>query len=240
MAGIFVLVFICEFERSYYSSDPNYKLFTATQRFFYMSLRPIGMYIMGIFITSVITDFIKVLVVYPRPYFFDENPRFCHEISVNENLTLEERYGLTSFPCHLSTISAFTTFLASCYTHTSVSLHSISLVKPIFCGCFFLLTIAGGIYRVTINYNHWIDVVCGIAIGSFFGYIVNLVLLQSYKSRNQIITENAWKLLLPRATLPKQNGFSHSSEGNTVHSNRSNSRNGRQIRRSSQPYWLSD
>lgn len=38
---------------------------------------------MGIFITSVITDFIKVLVVYPRPYFFDENPRFCHEISVN-------------------------------------------------------------------------------------------------------------------------------------------------------------
>lgn len=101
------------------------------------------------------------------------------KIYISGKLTMEERYGLTSFPCHLSSLSAFTTFLAACYTHSSSSLHSAPFLKPMVVSCLFLFTISGSVYRVNINYNHWPDITCGLALGASFAYIIVSLFFQN-------------------------------------------------------------
>ncbi|GAV08296.1 hypothetical protein RvY_18011 [Ramazzottius varieornatus] len=188
-----VVILIGELGYWLFSSKPKkvvrahciyFKLHLMPRRFF----RFAGIFVLGLLTTSIFTDFAKLLIARPRPYFLQVCDMQCinadGSTTTNDNdncIDEDPRHARTSFPSFHSSIALFSAVYASIYIHSLLTARGARLLRPIL--VFIALTFA--VFEAASRYltrrNHWQDVLVGGILGTLIALYLGVVVANAFR-----------------------------------------------------------
>ncbi|XP_055338580.1 phospholipid phosphatase-related protein type 1-like [Paramacrobiotus metropolitanus] len=193
-----VTIFIGELGYWLFSSKPKkvvrahcigFKLHLMPRRFF----RYAGLFLLGLFTTSIFTDLVKLLIGRPRPYYL----RVCHatcinpdgttHINNNEHCILEDmRFAQISFPSFHASVAAYSALFLSVYLHSILTARGARLLRPILLFSIIAGAAFVGISRYLMNKNHWQDIVTGYILGAITALYLGIFASNSFAERSAV------------------------------------------------------
>jgi len=162
----------------------------------YRILSPMGFIIIGLTMSTIITDIGKKLVGRLRPHFLSVClPNYkmfnCSDgyitgnvcTSSNRNILLEARL---SFPSGHASISVFASVVLALYVEYKVQTKHFTVAKPFTQFVLISLGVCCSLTRISDYWHHWSDVLAGFLIGTLFAVytIFGLMKLHNEKCEN--------------------------------------------------------
>ncbi|CAG0883182.1 unnamed protein product [Darwinula stevensoni] len=136
----------------------------------------LGLFLLGIFGTSLILDSMKRMYSYPRPYMGIT----CGNSSIPNSCWIEPSCGLfhdwTSFPSHNAGISFFALLFLSLYVYHHHLARSWKIARTVFMGGLILMALVFGASRIQLHENHHQDVWVGSVIGGALALAIMITL----------------------------------------------------------------
>ncbi|KAG8292951.1 phospholipid phosphatase-related protein type 1-like [Homalodisca vitripennis] len=168
-------------------------------------IRIYAMFFIGIMLASFSSDYIKIMIASPRPYFLTIYGSNC-PLAFNGTKTDDFYEALKSFPSHLSCVAGFTCVFAIGYAHKVRAQSSTPLLTPIMTQGFLVLAVTTSLDRYTSHFNHTSDILAGLLLGLVLALYTSNLLLFVLKLRSKSNDYSRWlnflDFMIPRVSMP--------------------------------------
>lgn len=153
------------------------------------SIRYIGVFSLGAFITLILVRFGQLVIGQPKPHYFNicDGPTECTDTLSVIQLTCGEEGVRESLPnMHAALTSYSSVFIGLYVTILLQPLKTVRSVRPLFCLCIFSLPYMVGIERVRYYEANWSDVITGWILGSVISLYLVYYILNQFKGAETV------------------------------------------------------
>ncbi|OQV16130.1 putative Phospholipid phosphatase-related protein type 5 [Hypsibius exemplaris] len=163
------------------------KLHLMPRRFF----RYAGLFLLGLFSTSIFTDLAKLITARPRPYFRWVCEASCHNADGSLTITDQDwcvdedlRTAHASFPSFHASITLYSAVFVSIYMHNLLTARGARLLRPLLVFAVIGLAVLAGLSRFLTYRSHWQDVLAGFLLGGVFATYLGIFSADCFTERH--------------------------------------------------------